>query len=400
MLQGIRVLDLTWVLGGPFASYLLAQLGAEVIKIEPPSGDLSRGFPPYYFDGDSSFFLSINRGKRSIVLDLKQPDARAVFHDLARVSHAVLYGFTPDVPARLGLDFDTLHAINPRLCVGELIGFHDQPPYDATPSFDIIAQAMGGFMSITGEPGGKPVRGGYQVADLTAGLYLALAVTGALLHAQRTGAGKKVQVTLLDCQLALLTWQAQNFFVSGAVPQPSGSRHPMLAPSEAFKCADGKYVVVSATTAAHWRPFCAAIGRPELEHDARFASAQARIENVDALAETLSGTFAARPAAHWLQCLQQARVPVGQVNNVQEALEQPLARVRGMIESLSNPSTGNALSFLGNPMKYGAAPQLDYPPALGNDTRSLLSQICGYDEAKLAQLESSGAIGVHARASE
>ena len=168
MLAGVRILDLTWVLGGPFASYLLAQLGAEIIKVEPPSGDLARAFPPHYFEGDSAFFLSINRGKKSLALDLKNPQGRAAFYDLARKCDAVMYGFAPDVPAKLGLDFPSLHAINPKLCVAELIGFHDQGEHATKPSFDIIAQAMGGFMDLTGEAGGKPVRGGYQIADLGA----------------------------------------------------------------------------------------------------------------------------------------------------------------------------------------------------------------------------------------
>jgi CoA:oxalate CoA-transferase len=392
VLSGIRIIDATWVLGGPFASYLLAQLGAEIIKVEPPSGDLSRAFPPHFFEGDSAFFLSINRGKKSVVLDLKHALGRTAFYDLVRNADAVLYGFAPDVPAKLGIDFASLHEVNPRLCVGELIGFHDQGEYTNKPSFDIIAQAMGGFMDLTGETKGKPVRGGYQVADLSAGLYLALALLAAVFEARTTGIGKKVQTTLLDCQLALLTWQAQNYFVTGEVPRASGSRHATLAPSEAFVCADDKYIVVSASTQAHWKLFCVAIGRPELEHDVCFATPTARIGNVDALARVLGETFRTRPAAHWMKCISEAGVPVGPVNNVAEALTQPLAGLRGMVEHMAHPVTGAELKFVGNPIKFDGSKALPYPPALGAHTRSVLSEVCGYDESRISELQRAGVL--------
>jgi CoA:oxalate CoA-transferase len=392
MLRSVRILDLTWVLGGPFASYLLGQLGAEVIKVEPPSGDLARAFPPHFFEGDSAFFLSINRGKKSIALDLKNPQGREAFYDLARKCDAVMYGFAPDVPAKLGVDFASLHAINPKLCVAELIGFHDQGEYANKPSFDIIAQAMGGFMDLTGEPGGKPVRGGYQIADLAAGLYLALGLLAALFEARGSGVGKKIQTTLLDCQLALLTWQAQNFFVTSEVPRAQGSRHATLAPSEAFLCADGKYIVISASTQAHWKLLCPALGHPELASDARFIDGAARIENVDALAAALGAILRERASTHWIETIGKAGVPVGAVNNVAEALAQPLAGLRGMIEALAHPRTGAAMNFLGNPVKFDGARELGYPPALGAHTREVLREVCGYDAARIAALAEAGAI--------
>lgn len=393
MLAGVRILDLTWVLGGPFASYLLAQLGAEIIKIEPPSGDLARSFPPHFFEGDSAFFLSINRGKKSIALDLKHPLGRETFYDLARNADAVMYGFAPDVPAKLGLDFASLHAINRKLCVAELIGFHDQGEYATKPSFDIIAQAMGGFMDLTGEAGGKPVRGGYQIADLAAGLYLALGLLAALFEARGTGVGKKIQTTLLDCQLALLTWQAQNYFVTGEVPRATGSRHATLAPSEAFQCSDGKYIVISASTQAHWKLLCPALGHPELGNDSRFADGTQRIANVDALAATLGAILRERPSTHWIDCIGKAGVPVGPVNNVAEALAQPLAGLREMIEPLAHPRSGATLNFLGNPVKFEGASELAYPPACGEHTRDVLREMCGYDAARIESLDRAGAIG-------
>lgn len=395
MLSSLRVLDLTWVLGGPFASQVLAELGAEIIKVESPSGDQSRDYPPYYFEGDSAFFLSINRGKKSIVINLKSAQGRDVFYDLVRKSDVVMYGFAPDVPARLGIDFESLKKINPQIVVGQLIGLHDEPPYATQPSFDTIAQALSGIMSITGEPNGKPNRVGYQVADLAAGLYLANGILAGVIHALKTGEGKKIQVSLLDCQLAMLTWQAQNYFVSGDIPQATGTRHATLAPSEAFRCADEKFIAISASTDQFWQPLCKAIGAPELATDARFTDGEARIKNVAALAEELARIFTRFKRDDAVTCLEQARVPVGAVNNVAEALAQPLATIRQMVTALPHPVSGAMLKFLGNPFKYDGAATLDYPPALGAHTAEVLSAVCGYDAATLQNLHTQGAIALN-----
>jgi CoA:oxalate CoA-transferase len=392
VLSSIRVLDLTWVLGGPFASQVLAELGAEIIKIESPSGDQARDYPPYYFEGDSAFFLSINRGKKSIVINLKSTQGRDVIYDLVRKSDVVMYGFAPDVPARLGIDFESLKKINPRIVVGQLIGLHDEPPYSTRPSFDTIAQALSGVMSITGEPNGKPNRVGYQVADLAAGLYLANGILAGVIHALKTGEGKRIQVSLLDCQLAMLTWQAQNYFVSGDIPQPTGTRHATLAPSEAFRCADEKFIAISASTDQFWQPLCKAIGAPELATDVRFTDGELRIKNVAALADELARIFTRFERDDAVSRLEQARVPVGAVNNVAEALAQPLATIRNMVTALPHPVSGTVLKFLGNPFKYDGAATLDYPPALGAHTAEILTAVCGYDAEVLQNLHRQGAI--------
>lgn len=392
MLGDVRILDLSWVLGGPFGGQTLAQLGAEVIKVEPMGGDMSRTIPPHFFEGDSSFFLSVNRGKKSIALDLKKPEGLAVLHDLVRQSHAVIYGFTPDVPKKLGIDFQSLQAINPKIVVGQLIGLHDQAPYANAPAFDLIVQAIGGFMSITGDRGGKPVRAGYQIADLAGGLYLTIATLGALLSAALTGKGREVQISLLDCQLALLTWQAQNYFISGQIPTAQGSRHHMIAPSETFLCSDDKTLVISPTGEIFWRKFCQTVGRADLAADPRFATAAGRITHVDALAAILSDMFHTKPRDQWLAELAQARVPAAPVLNVAEALAQPLALLRSMVETVGKPGTDASLAFLGNPFKYENAAPLNYPPPLGADTDDVLSRVCGYDATYLALLKSKGAI--------
>jgi crotonobetainyl-CoA:carnitine CoA-transferase CaiB-like acyl-CoA transferase len=393
MLDGVRILDLTWVLGGPYATLLLAQLGADVIKVETGTGDMSRTIPPHYVDGESTFFLSVNRGKRSIVLDLKHEEGADTFRDLVRHADAVLYNMTPSAPRRLGIDHATLAAVNPKICVGEMIGLHDEGAYATFPAFDLAIQALGGIMSITGEPEGNPVRVGYQIADLAGGLYLALGTVGALLRAFRTGQGQRVQVSLLDCQIALLTWQAQNYLVSGKVPERLGSRHPMIAPSDAFHGADGAHFVVSPAD-VFWKPFCRSIGRADLIDDARFATAGARIEHVQALADELQGTFATRPAREWIATMTRDQIPAAMVNSVADALAEPVAAMRHMVETVLDPASGAAVQFLGNAFKYDGASALAYPPRLGEHTREVLRDVCGYEPARIDALARSGAIGV------
>jgi CoA:oxalate CoA-transferase len=362
MRDGFRVLDLTWVLGGPYATLLLAQLGADVIKVEAAGGDMSRRIPPHYVDGESTFFLSVNRGKRSIVLDLKHEQGIATFRDLVRYADAVVYNMTPSAPRRLGIDHPTLLSVNPRICVGEMIGLHDDGEYASFPALDLAIQALGGVMSITGERGGKPVRVGYQVADLAGGLYLALGTVSALMRALRTGRGQHVQISLLDCQIALLTWQAQNYLVSGEVPRRLGARHSMIAPSDGFQGSDGAHFVVSPSE-LYWKPFCRSIGRPELVDDPRFATAGARIAHVEALAGELQSTFRARPASEWITAMTRDRIPAAMVNSVAEALAEPVVGLRNMVENIVNPASGSRVQFLGNAFKYGGAKMPGIPAA-------------------------------------
>lgn len=391
MLNGLRILDLTWVLGGPFAGQLLAQLGAEVIKIEPPEGDPSRNVPIHRFDGDPAFFMSVNRGKRGVSLDLKHPEGKAAFYDLVRQSDGVLYGFAPDVPARLGLDFETLSGINPRICVGQLIGIHDEGEYVRAPAYDLVIQAQGGFMSMTGNADGPPVRGGYQIADLAGGLYLALGLAGALAGRGANGKGSKVQVSLLDCQLSLLTWQAQNYFNSGVIARAQGSRNPTIAPSEAFACKDGRYIAISPTGEQFWTKMCEVIGKPELPLDPRFNSRAARLENVEALVAILQDVFSTRTADEWYALFTASRVPASKVLNVAEAIEQPVSLMRRMVEEVQKPGHPAPARLVGNPFKYEASTPLPYPPAFGSATREVFASVCGYSSDRLDEL-------VHAKA--
>jgi CoA:oxalate CoA-transferase len=392
MLQGLRVLDLGWVLAGPFAGQLLAQLGAEVIKIEPLEGDMARTIPPYFVDGESSFFLAVNRGKRSVAINIKHERGARVLKDLVRRSDAVICNFTPGAAARLGVDFPSLRELNPRICLGQLIGWHDQGNFANAPAFDLVIQAVGGVMSITGERDGKPVRVGYQIADLAGGLYLALGTLGALVHAARTGKGQQVQVSLFDCQLSLLTWQAQNYLISGEVPRRNGSRHHMIAPSESFTGSDGEQFVISPTGEQFFRKFCEVIGHPELAEDRRFATSAARIEHVSELASTLQAIFSQRSTKQWLELFEQTRIPAGPVNDVAQALHHPVAKLRNMLEVVVNPVSGSPYEFLGNPFKWSGAPLLGYPPRLGEHTRIVLEEVCEYAPKTIDDLARCGAV--------
>ncbi|WP_193088860.1 CaiB/BaiF CoA-transferase family protein [Advenella sp. FME57] len=388
MLSGFRVLDFTWVLGGPFASQLLAQLGAEVIKVEPLEGDLSRRVSSHstVFEGDSGFFLSVNRGKSSIALDLKSEQGREVLYDLVRESDAIIYGFAPDVPKRLGLDKKSLLAVNPKIAIGQLIGLHDKGPFAKAPAFDLVVQAMSGVMSITGNKDSKPVRLGYQAADLTGGLYLALGCVGLMLKALKSGIGDLLQVSLLDCQLAMLTWQAQNYFISDVVPKANGARHPVIAPSDIYPCADEQFIALSPTGQQFWESFCEAIGREDLANDSRFDHPVRRIENVESLTQELNQVFQARKASDWAAHLFEQRVPAALVNNIEQATSQPLVHERNMVEELIHPRTQATLRFLGNPFKFEGAESTSYPPAFGEHTRKILSQVCGYEARLIDQL--------------
>jgi CoA:oxalate CoA-transferase len=247
-------------------------------------------------------------------------------------------------------------------------------------------------MSITGEPGGAPMRIGYQIADLAAGLFLANGTLGGIIKALKTGSGSKLQVSLVDCQLALLTWQAQNYFVSGEIPGANGSRHPTIAPSQAFLCRDGRYVAISGVSQSFWETLCVTVEEPALAKDPRFATLELRTKNIDALGQELGRIFARAGSDEWAFALGQARIPSGKVHNVEEALNQPLAVLRRMVEELEHPATGAEMRFLGNPIKHEGSAFLSYPPRLGEHTRAVLREICGYDDGKLDAMESSKAI--------
>jgi CoA:oxalate CoA-transferase len=361
-LAGTFVVDLTRVLAGPFCTMVLADLGARVVKVEEPErGDDARRIGP--FVGDlSAYFWSLNRGKQSIALDLRAEDDRALFERLLARADVLVENFRPGVMERLGFGFPALHARFPRLVVASTSGFGQTGPYARRPAYDVVVQAMGGIMSLTGQPGGPPTRVGTSTGDITAGLFTAIGVLAALVERAQSGRGRHVDVAMLDCQVATLENAIARFVATGDVPGPLGSRHPSIAPFQAFRTRDG-HVVVAAGNDALFAKLADALGRPGLASDPRFRTNDDRTRNVEALAAELEPAFAARPSAEWLADFEAAGIPCGPLNDVAAVLADPQVRARNMVVRASDPVAGT-LSLAGNPVKLsGVEDPATRPPA-------------------------------------
>ena len=368
-LTGTFVVDMSRVLAGPFCTMLLADLGARVVKVEPPAGDDARRIGPF-MEGVSAYFASLNRGKESIALDLQEAGDRAVFEQLVSRADVLVENFRPGVIERLGYGWETLHARHPRLVVASVSGFGQTGPYAERPAYDVIVQAMGGMMSLTGPSGGPPSRVGSSLGDINAGLFAAVGIQAALLERARTGAGRRVDVAMLDCQVAVLENAIARYRVSGVVPGPLGTRHPSIAPFQALAASDG-FVVVAAGNDALFEKLCGAVGRSELAREPRFASNDARMENVEQLAATLEDTLAAEPVAVWLERLLDAGVPCGPLNDVAQVLEDPQVRARNMVVR------SGGFELTGNPIKLSETddPTTREPaPGLDADRTALLAE--------------------------
>ncbi len=393
LFDGVRVLDLSRMLAGPYGSMLLADLGAEVIKIEDPrGGDPMRVMGPPFLDGESAYFLSINRNKKSVALDLERPEGRAVFLALCRVSDVVWENFRPGVMARLGCEPAALRALNPRLIVCSISAFGQTGPYRDWPAFDLALQAMGGGMSLTGEDGRPPARMGLPMGDLAGGMFGALAVAGALFRRAQTGEGTHFDLSLLDCQVSLLTYIAQYFWADGRVPGRVGSGHASVVPYQAFATKDG-FLVVAVFAEKFWSGFCRAIERPELIADPRFDSNRQRVAHRADLIPRLEAIFPARPTAEWLGRLQQEGVPAAPIQRVDEVLGDPQVLQREMVVDLDHPKLGT-VKTLGTPIRPAGAPALRPapPPGLGEDTDAILGGLLGYPADRIAALRATGVI--------
>ncbi|MGH7264459.1 MAG: CaiB/BaiF CoA transferase family protein [Candidatus Rokuibacteriota bacterium] len=394
--EGVRVLDLSRMLAGPYGSMLLADLGAEVIKVEDPGGgDPMRGMGPPFLGPDggvSAYFLSINRNKKSVALDLETPDGRDVFLDLCRVADVVWENFRPGVLGRLGCAAETLRAANPRLIVCSISAFGQSGPYRDWPAFDLALQAMGGAMSLTGEDGRPPVRMGLPMGDLAGGMFGALAVAGALFRRAQTGEGTTIDLSLLDCQVSLLTYVAQYFWADARVPAPVGSGHASVVPYQAFPTRDG-FLVVAVFAEKFWGGFCRAIGRPELAADARFDTNRKRVEARRELIAALEALFPARTTAEWLARLQAEGVPAAPIQRVDQVLDDPQVRLREMVVDLEHPGLGT-VKTLGTPIRAAGDPPFRPapPPALGEHTEAVLGGLLGYSPARLDALRRAGVI--------
>jgi CoA:oxalate CoA-transferase len=386
-LRGVRVLDLTRVLAGPFCTMNLADLGAEVIKIEMPGrGDDSRSFAPTMPSGDSGYFYSVNRGKRSITLDLRTDEGAAVLLELAAKSDVVVENFSPGTMDRYKTGYAQLKAANPKIILCSISGFGQTGPKTEAPAYDIVAQALGGTMSITGNSGSEPMRCGVSIGDLSAALYGVIAIVSALRVRDRDGVGNHVDIAMLDCQVAMLEDALARYSVSGKIPGRLGTRHPSITPFQQFRAADD-YFVMGAGNEAIWLRFCDAIAMPQLKDDARFLTNADRTANHPELEAILARTFAMRPRDHWLRLLTEASVPCAPIANVEEVSRDPHLAARNMILHAEHPEF-DGLIVPGSPLK--SAGDTDIPstraPRLGESTDEVLASVLGYDSQRLSEL--------------
>ena len=389
-LEGIRILELGQIIAGCFGTLPLADLGAEVIKVEPHQGDAGRMPSVGYLRGESALFLTFNRNKQSVALDLKRPEGRDVFYDLVRRSDVVLDNFRPGVVKRLQVDYETLSRINPRIITCSVSGFGDQSPYRDAPSYDLTHQAMTGLMSITGEPGRPPVRAGVPLADLAGAMFSCKGVLIALLERERTGVGQHVDIAMFDALSTLLTYIATLYLSQGEVPPPPGSAHEYMVPWQAFQTKDG-YLVVGTREEAFWRKLCQALGRPELAEDPRFATNPKRVRHREELIPILEALFLQKRADEWLAILKKAGVPAAPVNTLDKALDDPHHELRDMIVRFEYPGVGTVRA-MGNPIKLSRHPQIrcDAPPTLGQHTDEVLSRVLGYPPERIEALRRQG----------
>jgi CoA:oxalate CoA-transferase len=361
-LDNITILDLTHVLAGPYCSMILSDLGARVIKVERPGGgDDTRTFPPFK-DGESAYFATINHGKESIALDLKAPDDRAIFERLLAQADVLLENFRPGVMQRLGYGWDALHAQYPRLIYGAVSGFGHSGPDALKPAYDMVVQARGGVMSITGEKNREPVRVGASIGDIVAGMFLGHGILAALLDVQKTGEGKFVDVAMLDSQLALLEHAIAITSVTGEAPQPSGARHPSITPFETFHASDGLFVIAAGNDALFAR-LCDVLQLP-LAGDARFASNPARCDNARLLKRLIEAVTLEETKAHWIALLTEAGIPTGPIQTVDQVLKDPQILARNMVVDVLDENGRPEYLSAGNPIKMSGLPDpATRPPA-------------------------------------
>jgi crotonobetainyl-CoA:carnitine CoA-transferase CaiB-like acyl-CoA transferase len=395
-LAGVRILDFTRVLAGPFCTMLLADLGAEVIKIESPQGDDTRQWgPPWHTaDGErhAAYYLSVNRNKRSVVLNLRHPQAQAVARQLAERSQILVENFKPGGMASFGLDYDSLRQLNPSLVYGSITGYGQTGPYRDRPGYDFVIQGQSGLMSITGEADGAPHKVGVAVSDVFAGLFAASSLLAALRHAERTGEGQHVDIALLDSQIAALVNIASGALVSGRAPARYGNAHPSIVPYQAFAASDGDFTLAVGNN-RQFTQLCALIERPEWATDERFSTNAARVANREVLIALLSEIFARRPQAEWVRDLLALGIPAGEINTVTEILDDPHIQARGLIQTL--PMGDHLLRMVGHPVQYSATPAQAHsaPPTLGQHTDEVLRERLGLRDEEIAGLRESGAIG-------
>ena len=378
-------------MAGPYCAMLLADMGARVIKVEPPAGDSTRVMAGSV-GSDSAAFNAVNRGKRGLVLDLTKDKGREVFTQLARGADILVENYRPGVMARLGLDYATLSVANPRLIYASISGHGQTGPWAQKGGFDLIAQGLSGIMSVTGVPGGPPVKAGLPLTDLGAGLFALIGILGALHHRTQSGRGQHVDTSLVDAGLALSVWEVTDYVATGQVPGPIGSAHRLSAPYQAFQCADG-HITIGAANDRNFVKLTSVLGHPEWAADGRFATNTVRVRNRVALAALIDAVTATAPRATWLERLDAAGVPCGPILNYEEALATPQVIAREMTTEVDHPILGR-LRTMGTPIKMSETPLDPHgrAPMLGEHTDEVLAS-AGYSSDEIEQLRYSGAVG-------
>lgn len=390
LLTGARILDLSHMLAGPFGSMMLGDLGAEIVKVEPPDGDPMRQMGPHFWAGESAYYLSANRSKQSITLNLQNENGRAIFYDLVRVADVVYDNFRPGVTQKLQIDYATLQRINPRIIACSISGFGQTGPYRDRPAFDIAIQGLAGAMSITGTKE-TPARMGVAMGDLAGGMFGAFAVASALFHREKTGEGSCIDLSLLDSLTALLTYVAQYYFHDGIVPGPQGTEHMSVVPYQSFKTKDGG-LVVAAFTEKFWQGLCRALELPQLATDPRFINNDERRLHKTELVPILVEAFHQRTTDEWQVRLDAESVPWGPINTIDRVFADPQIIARQMKIQVDHPTIGK-LPMAGNPVKVaGVAEEYAPPPLRGQHTEKVLQSWLGYSPEKIAQLRDAGAI--------
>lgn len=389
---GVRVLDLSRILSGPYCTMVLADFGAEVIKVERPgAGDDTRHWGPPFVGGESGYFLSINRNKKSITVDMSTPEGREIIYRLARTADVAIENFRPGTADRLGIGYERLRQENPSIIYCSISGFGQTGPYRDRPGYDALAQAMSGMMAITGEPDGPPMKHGMSIADIGAGMWAVFAIAAALYHRERTGEGQAIDVSLLDAQLSWLTYAAGNYFASGTNPGRYGSAHPNIVPYQPFATADG-YIMLAVGNDRLWQQFCQAAGRPELADQPGFRTNAERVTNRAEVVATVAAIMAQRTTAEWMEVLERVGVPAGPINTVEQILRDPHVLAREMVVTLQHPTAGE-VKTVGIPAKLSDTPGTvrSAPPLLGQHTDEILAEL-GYDAAAIADLRERGIV--------
>ncbi|MDI6600417.1 MAG: CaiB/BaiF CoA-transferase family protein [Thermoanaerobacteraceae bacterium] len=391
-LEGIKVLDLTRVLTGPFCTMILADMGAEVIKVEiPGEGDESRGYTPFLQD-ESGYFMSINRDKKGITLNLKTEEGKEIFKKLVKWADVITENYKPGTMKKLGLDYEALKEIKPDIIYAATSGFGQTGPYSDRPAYDAVVQGMGGIVSITGPKGSKGVRVGSSIADITAALYTVIGILSALHVKDKTGEGQFIDISMLDCQVSILENAIARYLYTGQVPKPQGNKHPSICPFESFECSDGKEVMIAIGNDNLWAKFCRLVGRDELINDQRFATNRVRLENYEDLKPIMDDIMKQKSLDEWLKTLEKNAIPCGPINTIDKVVKDPQVLYREMLIELEHPKVGK-ITVPGVPIKFSKTPaKVRFAaPTLGQHNEEVFTSL-GYTSEQIEEFKNKGVI--------